>query len=67
VGGIGLGERVTRFVEAGGDVACFGSADDAWSALDALIDKAESDADFAQLVDQAALRVLIAKAEAGLV
>jgi beta-N-acetylhexosaminidase len=67
VSGVSVGDRVTRFVEAGGDVACFGSASDAWAALDALIAQGKAEAAFAQLIDQSALRVLSAKAAAGLV
>jgi beta-N-acetylhexosaminidase len=67
VGHVPLDQRVVAFVQAGGDLACFGSSDDAWSALDALVAKASADQAFAELVDQAAGRVLAAKTRAGLV
>ncbi|MDR2454099.1 MAG: beta-glucosidase [Bifidobacteriaceae bacterium] len=59
-------QRAVRFVEAGGDIACFGDLADALAALDALVERAGSDEAFAALVEAAAGRVLAAKARQGL-
>jgi beta-N-acetylhexosaminidase len=67
VSGVAARDRAVRFIEAGGDLACFGGVADALTALDGVLSRAASDPDFAALVDAAARRVLTAKAAAGLV
>jgi beta-N-acetylhexosaminidase len=66
VQGVRAEDRAVRFVEAGGDLACFGSVDEALTSLRGLVDRAKSDQEFAAAVDAAAARVLTAKAAAGL-
>jgi beta-N-acetylhexosaminidase len=61
VKGVPARDRAVRFVDAGGDLSCYGSAQDALSALDGLVAKAQADQDFAALVEAAAGRVLTAK------
>ncbi|MDR2348292.1 MAG: beta-glucosidase [Bifidobacteriaceae bacterium] len=66
VAGVPASERAVRFVEAGGDLSCFGDLAGGLAALDGLIQRARSDQAFAALVDASARRVLAAKATAGL-
>jgi beta-N-acetylhexosaminidase len=67
VSAVPLDQRAVRLIEAGGDLACFGSVEAALAALDGLIGRAKSDLAFAQLVDIAAGRVLAAKQADGLI
>ena len=60
------GQRVVRFVQAGGDLAIVGSAAEARTMAGALRDRAERDADFADQVDRAAAQVLRLKQRRGL-
>jgi beta-N-acetylhexosaminidase len=60
------GQRVVRFVQAGGDLAIVGSAAEARTMARALRVRAERDADFAAQVDRAAVRVLRLKQRRGL-
>jgi beta-N-acetylhexosaminidase len=60
------GQRVVRFVQAGGDLAIVGSAAEARTMARALRVRAERDADFAAQVDRAAARVLRLKQRRGL-
>jgi beta-N-acetylhexosaminidase len=64
--GIPVADRAIAFVAAGGDIAVFGTADNAQMALDGLIARAQTDAEFKQRAESAALRVLQAKERAGL-
>jgi beta-N-acetylhexosaminidase len=66
-GPLSVEDRILTFLGAGGDIACFGVADEAWAALDGLIAKAQSDPTVVEMIDQAAMRVIAAKAQAGLV
>ncbi|MDR0366862.1 MAG: beta-glucosidase [Bifidobacteriaceae bacterium] len=59
-------ERITRFVTAGGDLAVMGDLTTGLAALDGLVAAAKDSPDLAKLVDEAAVRVLAAKIEAGL-
>ena len=61
-----VGERATRFVAAGGDLAVFTTVADAAAGLDALLAEAAASPEFSRLADQAALRVLTAKVDLGL-
>jgi len=61
-----VGERATRFVAAGGDLAIYNTVADATTGLDALVAAAAASPEFSQRADQAALRVLTAKAQLGL-
>ncbi|MDR1798395.1 MAG: beta-glucosidase [Bifidobacteriaceae bacterium] len=59
-------DRAVKFIQAGGDIALFGSVADAQAALDGLVAAVAADADLAAQADAAALRVLRAKVELGL-
>lgn len=60
------GQRAVDFVAAGGDLVLTVDVDDAQPMSAALIARARSDARFAARVDDAALRVLVSKQDAGL-
>jgi len=60
------GQRVVRFLEAGGDLAIVGDAAEAQTMAAALLARAERDPEFAALVDQAVARVLAMKLRRGL-
>ena len=60
------GQRVVRFVQAGGDLAIVGSAAEARTMARALAERAERDDAFAAQVDRAAARVLRLKQRRGL-
>jgi beta-N-acetylhexosaminidase len=66
VAGVPAGERGVQFIEAGGDVVMITTAADATAALDGIIARAQSDADFAAQVTASARRVLEAKENLGL-
>ncbi|RSX52594.1 glycoside hydrolase family 3 N-terminal domain-containing protein [Bifidobacterium callimiconis] len=66
LGSIPAKELGVRFVSAGGDLICIGANDYVRPILTGLVQKAQSDPAFAQQVDQAALRVLTLKVNAGL-
>ena len=66
VSGYTWGQRAVDFVAAGGDVVLTVSAEAAAPMTQALLQRADSDPAFKQLVDAAALRVLQAKAALGL-
>ena len=59
-------ELAVTFVEAGGDLACFGDADYVHPALDGLRTRVQQDQQFAQQVTQAATRVMTLKYQMGL-
>lgn len=67
LGSIPAKELGVRFVSAGGDLICIGANEYVQPILTGLVQKAQSDPAFAQQVDQAALRVLTLKVNAGLV
>lgn len=56
----------TQFIEAGGDLLCIGASEYVAPIAQGLIQADSSNPEFTQLVDQAALRVLTLKAQAGL-
>jgi len=60
------GNRVLRFIEAGGDVAIIGDSRIAQTAASALIDEARDDPSLARLVAASAVRVLKLKGRRGL-
>jgi beta-N-acetylhexosaminidase len=60
-------QRAARFLRAGGSLITVTNRHDLRTMADALIQKAQADASFRALVDDAALRVLQAKDSAGLV
>lgn len=66
VAAVPVAERATRFVGAGGDLILAGRAADATTMISALV-RAGTDPAFGARIDGAALRVLEAKAELGLV
>ncbi|WP_223848072.1 glycoside hydrolase family 3 N-terminal domain-containing protein [Bifidobacterium tissieri] len=66
LGSIPTKELGVRFVSAGGDLICIGANEYVRPILTGLVQKAQSDTAFAQQVDQAALRVLTLKVNAGL-
>lgn len=59
-------QRAVDFVDAGGDLVLTVDADDAAPMTAALITRAQSDPTFAARLDDAALRVLVSKQDAGL-
>lgn len=59
-------QRATRFVDAGGDMVLTARTDTLPEMVSAVKTKAESDPSFAQKVDEASLRVLRGKEDAGL-
>jgi beta-N-acetylhexosaminidase len=63
---VAAGQRAVRFVAAGGDLAIVGNPGEARAMAAALRDRAEQDADFADLVDASAARVLRMKQRRGL-
>lgn len=60
------GDRVVRFVAAGGDLAIVGDPAEARTMADALADRARRDPDLATRVQQSATRVLAMKQRRGL-
>lgn len=66
VADIPVGERAVAFVAAGGDLVLTVEGDDAEPMTSALISRAGTDQAFAARVDEAALRVLVSKQDAGL-
>lgn len=66
VSGYSVGERAVAFVAAGGDVVLTVDANQAATMTGALLSKAKSDPAFRRKVDAAALRVLQAKQQRGL-
>jgi beta-N-acetylhexosaminidase len=60
-------DRITRFLQAGGDLAVMGDLTTGLTALDGLVAAAKNNPDVAMLVDAAAVRVLAAKIDAGLI
>jgi beta-N-acetylhexosaminidase len=63
---VAAGQRAVRFVGAGGDLAIVGNPGEARAMAAALRDRAEQDADFADLVDASVARVLRMKQRRGL-
>jgi beta-N-acetylhexosaminidase len=63
---IAAGTRAIRFLEAGGDLVVLTPVDTAVAMVKAVVARATSNATFRSLVDASALRVLEAKAKAGL-
>ena len=61
-----MGDRATRFVDAGGDLVLDVAPAQAAALAAALVAKAEAEPAFAQKVHDAALRVLRLKASLGL-
>ena len=66
VGGFSIGDRAVDFVAAGGDIVLTVVASQAQPMSAALLAKASSESSFRAKVDAAALRVLTAKQELGL-
>jgi beta-N-acetylhexosaminidase len=60
------GNRVLRFIDAGGDVAIIGDPRMAKAAASALIDEAREDPSLSELVSASAVRVLKLKDRRGL-
>jgi len=61
-----VGQRAVQFIEAGGDIALFATVAEVNQAASALKQRAQSDEAFADLIDASVMRVLKAKAAAGL-
>lgn len=66
LGGIATDQLGVRLVEAGGDLACIGASDYVRPIIDGLVTRAKSDAAFADLVADAATRVMTLKIGMGL-
>nr|WP_294691885.1 glycoside hydrolase family 3 N-terminal domain-containing protein [uncultured Friedmanniella sp.] len=60
------GQRAVAFVRAGGDLVIVGDPGEAAAMAEALVERAGSDRDFAERVDQSAARVLALKNRRGL-
>lgn len=67
VSGIDSTQLCVRLVEAGGDIACIGEYSLVAPIADGLNQRASQDSDFAQLVTQAATRVMALKYRMGLI
>lgn len=59
-------QRATKFIDAGGDMVLTASTDTLPEMVEGVKSKADSDPDFAKKVDEASLRVLEGKEDAGL-
>ncbi|MDR0959878.1 MAG: glycoside hydrolase family 3 [Propionibacteriaceae bacterium] len=64
---IPAGQRVLKFIQAGGDIAIVEAPADAQAGIDAIVQLMASDAAFASQVDDSVRRVLTAKRDAGLI
>jgi len=62
-----LNERGVRFIQAGGDVAVSANSSKSLAILNGMLEADQEDAEFSELVDKAALRVLAMKAEHGII
>ena len=66
VADVPVGERATRFIEAGGDIVLTADARQTATMTEAIVARAESDEEFADQVEAAVTRVLTLKEEMGL-
>ena len=62
-----LQERGVRFIQAGGDVVVSANSSKSLAILTGMLEADQKDAEFSELVDKAALRVLAMKAEHGII